>query len=325
MTTITVQDVLHRRARLRPWEPLLWLAPFLVVAAFPGTSFLINQMAIMAVFAISLDLVLGYTGIMSLGHAAFFGMGAFAAGLFAKFVMPEPIVGLLFAMGVGGLTAFLCSFTILRGSELTVVMVTLGVSLILLEIGNYMTWLTGGADGLQGIMMGPVLGVFPFTFDGVTAAYYSLAILLVFLFICRRIVGSPFGNSLRAIRDNRLRAAAIGIDTHRRIVMGYTLAGAVAAAAGAVQTHSMSFVSLEAFSFEKSADVLLMVVIGGTGWLYGGVMGAVVFSGLHHVLSDLTPQYWTFWVGLFLVILMRVGRDRLIRPWTWFKTGGSHD
>lgn len=323
MTSASVHDALRDNFRAKPWEPLLWLVPFAVVALFPGMSFLVNQMAIMALFAISLDLVLGYTGIMSLGHAAFFGMGAFAAGLFAKFVMPEPIVGLLFAMGVGAIAAYICSYTILRGSELTIVMVTLGVSLILLEIGNYMTWLTGGADGLQGVAMAPVLGLFPFTFDGVAAAYYSLVVLGVFLLLCRRIVHSPFGTSLRLIRDNRLRAASIGIDTDARIKMVYTLAGAIAAAAGAVQTHSMNFASLEAFSFEKSADVLLMVVIGGTAWVYGGVAGAVVFSGLHHVLSDLTPQYWTFWVGLFLVVLMRVGRDRVVRPWTWFK-GGAH-
>lgn len=323
MTSATVHEALREKSRVKPWEPVLWLAPLAVVALFPSTSFLVNQMAIMALFAISLDLVLGYAGILSLGHAAFFGVGAFAAGLFAKFVMPEPIVGLVFAMGVGGLVAYICSYTILRGSALTVVMVTLGVSLILLEAGNYMTWLTGGADGLQGVVMAPVLGLFPFTFDGVTAAYYSLVVLALFLIVYRRIVNSPFGTSLRVIRDNRLRAASIGINTDNRIKLAYALAGSIAAAAGAVQTHSMNFTSLDAFAFERSADVLLMVVIGGTAWVYGGVVGAVVFSGLHHVLSDLTPQYWTFWVGLFLVVLMRVGRDRLIRPWTWFK-GGHH-
>jgi len=323
MTPAAVHDALRDKTRIKVWEPVLWLVPLAVVALFPGSSFLVNQMAIMALFAISLDLVLGYAGIMSLGHAAFFGMGAFAAGLFAKFVMPEPIAGLVFAMAVGSISAYLCSYTILRGSELTIVMVTLGVSLILFEVGNYMTWLTGGADGLQGVVMAPVLGLFPFTFDGVTAAYYSLVVLAVFLVVYRRVVNSPFGTGLRLIRDNRLRASAIGIDTDKRIKLAYTLAGAIAAAAGAVQTHSMNFASLDAFAFERSADVLLMVVIGGTAWIYGGVIGAIVFIGLHHVLSDLTPQYWTFWVGVFLVLLMRVGRDRLIRPWTWFK-GGSH-
>ena len=323
MNVTDIQNIFREKHRIKLWEPLLLLAPFIVVALFPGLSFLINQMAIMALFAISLNLVLGYAGIMSLGHAAFFGMGAFAAGLFSKFFLSDPLIGLVFAMSVGALTAYICSYTILRGSDLTIVMVTLGVSLILLELGNYMTWLTGGDDGLQGVEMAPLLGLFPFTFDGVTAAYYALIMLVIFTLLCRRIIHSPFGTSLRLLRDNRLRAASIGIDTDGRIKLVYTLAGAIAAAAGAIQTQSMNFASLDAFAFERSADVLLMVVIGGAGWLYGGIIGAVVFSGMHHVLSDLTPQYWTFWVGLFLVILMRVGRDRLVRPWTWFK-GGAH-
>jgi len=321
MTMRDAQNPLLRDARVKAWEPVLWLLPFAVVALFPSQAFLVNQIAIMAVFAISLDLILGYSGIMSLGHAAFFGMGAFAAGLFSKWVMPEPLVGLVFAMAVAGLSSFAVSFTVLRGTHLTVIMMTLGVSLVLYELGNYMTWLTGGADGLQGVGIGPVMGVFPFKFDGITAAYYSLAVLLLCLLACRRIVHSPFGASLKAIRDNRLRASAIGIPVDRRLVQVYTLAGVIAGAAGAVQAQSMDFASLEAFAFERSADVLLMVVIGGAGWLYGGYLGAVAFSGLHHLLSDLTPQYWTFWVGLFLVVLMRVGRDRLIRPWLWFKRG----
>lgn len=314
-------NALMRQAKVKAWEPVLWLLPFFVLALFPSQAFLINQMAIMAIFALSLDLILGYAGIMSLGHAAFFGMGAFAAALFSKFVMPEPVTGLLVAGGIGAFTAFLCSFTVLRGSHLTVLMVTLGVSLIFYEIGNYMNWLTGGADGFQGMDIGPIFNLFSFGFDGITAAYYSLVILLICLLVARRIVHSPFGASLQAIRDNRLRASAIGINVDRRLIKVYTLAGAMAGIAGAVQAQSMDFTSLDTFAFERSADALLMVVIGGTGWLYGGYVGAVAFSGLHHLLSDLTPQYWTFWVGIFLIVLMRVGRDRLIRPWTWFKRG----
>lgn len=314
-----VQSTLLRNTRFRIWEPFFWVVPFVVLALFPGQSFLINQMAIMALYAISLDLILGYTGIMSLGHAAFFGLGAYAAGLFCIHVSPDPIIGLVAGMVVAGIGGLIFSVTVLRGTHLTVVMVTLGVSLILYELANYLTGLTGGADGLQGVDMAPVFGIFKFKFDGITAAYYSLVVLLVFLFICRRLAHSPFGFSLKAIRDNRLRATAIGISAERRIILIYTIAGAIAGVAGAVQAQSMNFASLEVFSFEKSADVLLMVVIGGTAWVYGGFLGAIVFSGLHHILSDITPQYWTFWVGLFLVVLMRVGRDRLLRPWTWFR------
>jgi branched-chain amino acid transport system permease protein len=187
-----------------------------------------------------------------------------------------------------------------------------------------MTWLTGGADGFQGMNIGPIFTKIPFGFDGVTGAYYTLAVLVIGVLILRRIMHSSFGASLKAIRDNRLRAAAVGINVNRRIIMAYTLAGTFAAIAGAVRSQGMDFVSLDVFAFETSADALLMVVIGGTGWLYGGFIGAAVFSGLHQMLSDWSPQYWTFWVGIFLIVLMRVGRDRLLRPWQWFK-GGRHD
>lgn len=319
-----VRIALLQGSRWKYWEPAVWVLPIAILTLFPSQAFLVNQIAIMALFGISLDLILGYTGIMSLGHAAFFGMGAFAAALFAKFIAPDPLLGLLVALAVCALLGALCSLTIVRGSDLTIVMVTLGVSLTLLEVANNLTWLTGGADGLQGVVMGPVLGLYEFSLDGLTAAYYSLAVLLVFFLLARRLVNSPFGIGLKAIKDNRLRAAAIGIFPESRIIVAYTISAAIAGVAGAVLAQSMSFASLDIFAFERSADVLLMVVIGGIGWLYGGIVGSIVFSVLHHVLSNLTPQYWTFWLGVFLVVLMRVGRDRFVRPWTWFK-GGGHE
>jgi branched-chain amino acid transport system permease protein len=135
--------------------------------------------------------------------------------------------------------------------------------------------------------------------------------------VLRRLVHSPFGYSLQAIRDNRLRAQAIGIPVHARLIAIYTLAAALAGLAGGLQAQTTGFASLDVFGFDRSADVLLMLVIGGTGWLWGGLIGAVVFKTLHSVISAWTPQYWTFWLGLFLVLLMLVGRERLLRPWTW--------
>ena len=200
-------------------------------------------------------------------------------------------------------------------------MVPLGVALILLELANKLDWLTGGADGLQGVNMGPLLGSFPFDLSGRTAAYYSLCVLLVFFVFARRFVNSPFGGTLKAIRDNRLRAMAIGIPVASRLTVVYTIAAALAGAAGALLAQTTGFASLDLFEFHRSADVMLMLVIGGTGWLYGGVAGAIVFKLMQDTLSAITPQYWTFWLGLFLVVLVLVGRDRLIRPWTWFRKG----
>ena len=317
MTVHTSSLSLHR---LRWWEAPLWLALLASPLLLPTHALIINEIAIVALFAISLDLILGYTGIVSLGHAAFFGLGGYAAGLLAKHLTPDPLVGLALGVAVSAAAGALMSLTILRGNDLTRLMVTLGFALIMYELANKLDWLTGGADGLQGIMMGPLLGRFEFDLYGKTAALYSLAVLALCFFVLRRVVQSPYGATLMAIRDNRLRAMAIGIPVTHRLVTVYTLAAAVAGAAGVLLTQTTGFASLDLFDIHRSADVLLMLVIGGTGWLYGGIVGAVVFEVMQDVLSGITPQYWTFWLGLFLVVLVLVGRDRLVSPRSWFGT-----
>jgi branched-chain amino acid transport system permease protein len=314
-----IERSLQSDSRIKKWEPLVWLLAFAAPLLMPSHSLLVSEIAITALFAMSLDLILGYTGIVSLGHAAFFGMGAYSAALFAKLVMPDPLLGLLVAILLATLLGAACSMTVLRGSDLTRLMVTLGVGLILLELANKLDWLTGGADGLQGVVMGPVLGLFEFDLNGKTAAWYSLSVTLLLFALMRRWIHSPFGAGLKAIRDNRLRAASIGIHVNRRIAIIYTLAASVAGAAGGLMAQTTGFASLDVFAFDRSADLMLMLVIGGTGWLWGGITGAVVFKLLHTVISNLTPQYWTFWIGLFLVVLVLVGRERLLSPKTWLK------
>lgn len=313
--------VLSRASRWRWWETLLWLAALVSPWVLPGHALIINEIAIVALFALSLDLILGYSGIVSLGHAAFFGMGAYSAALFAKMVMPDPLLGLAVGIVSATLLGAVCSVTVLRGTDLTRLMVTLGVALILMELANKLDWLTGGADGLQGVVMGPLLGRFAFDLAGQTAAAYSLVVLLLLFVLLRRMVHSPFGATLKAIRDNRLRAMAIGIPVARRLAVAYTVAAGMAGAAGALLAQTTGFASLDVFEFHRSADVMLVLVIGGVGWLYGGVIGAVVFKLMQDVVSSITPQYWTFWIGLFLVVLVLVGRERLVRPWTWFRGG----
>ncbi|HYP70043.1 MAG TPA: branched-chain amino acid ABC transporter permease [Variovorax sp.] len=313
-----LQSALLRNARWRPWEFAVWALAFALPLITPSHALMINEIAIVALFAMSLDLILGYTGIVSLGHAAFFGFGAYVAALFAKHVMPDPTVGLLVAIAASAALGAVASVTILRGTDLTRLMVTLGTALLLLELANKLDWLTGGADGLQGVVMGPVLGMFEFDLFGRTAAWYSISVAFVLFLFMRRIVNSPFGATLKAIRDNRLRAMAIGVPVVSRLAVIYTIAAAAAGAAGALLAQTTGFASLDVLAFDRSADVMLMLVIGGVGWLYGGVAGAIVFKVLQDWLSAVTPQYWMFWIGLILVLLVLVGRERLLRPWTWF-------
>jgi branched-chain amino acid transport system permease protein len=308
-------------ARWRWWEGALLLALLLSWGLLPSQALLLNEIAILALFAMSLDLILGYAGIVSLGHAAFFGFGAYAAALFAKLVMPDPWVGMAVAVALTAGLGAVCSLLILRGTDLTRLMVTLGVASILYELANKLDWLTGGADGLQGVVMGPLLtpfGRFEFDLSGRTAYAYTLFVLVVCLFIGRRLVHSPFGYSLQALRDNRLRAASIGLSVNARLIAVYTVAAGMAGAAGALLAQTSGFASLDVFEFHRSAEVMLVLVIGGTGYLYGGIFGAIVFKLLHDLISAWTPQYWNFWLGLFLVVLVLVGREKLTRPWTWF-------
>ncbi|MCB4769747.1 branched-chain amino acid ABC transporter permease [Ancylobacter sp. Lp-2] len=308
-TASPARALLRRRRAWKPAEFLFWGAALLAPLALPRSMLLMNEIAILGLFALSLDLILGYAGIVSLGHAAFLGVGAYAAGLFALNVSADPLAGLVVAMLAASVLGFLTSFLVLRGTDLTRLMVTLGVALLLFEAANSWRSLTGGADGLQGIAMDPVLGLFDFDLKGRTAYFYSLAVLFLLFLAARRMMGSPFGLSLRALRDNRLRASASGVGVNGRLVLVYTLAAAYAGAAGGLLAQTTQFVSLDVLEFHRSADLMLVLIIGGTGWLYGGLIGAVLFELFQDVVSAATPQYWQFWVGLLLVVFVSGGRE----------------
>jgi len=305
--------LLARAERWQVWEIALWVIAVAMIFVLPTHMLILTEIAILALLAVSLDLILGYAGIVSLGHAAFFGLGAYAAGLFAKFFVSEPVTGLLFAGAISGLFGLASSFLVLRGSDLTRLMTTFGVAMLLAELVNQTAWLTGGADGLSGVSITPILGLFEFDLYGRTGYIYALVVLMAVTFVARRIVNSPYGLSLKAIKRNPTRAAMLGIPPNRRIVVIYTIAAVFAGMAGALLTQTTSFVSPDVLAFHRSADVLLVLVIGGVGYLYGGILGAVVFTVLRDWLSVITPQYWMFWIGLILIIIVMVGRERVTK------------
>ncbi len=305
-------------SRWRAWEIVAWMLIWAAPVVMPEHAALINEIAIFALFAISLDLVLGYAGIVSLGQAAFFGAGAYAAGLLAKNGFADPLLGLAASAALGALLGALTSPMIVRGTDLTRLMVTMGVALVLYELANKYSEVTGGADGLQGVVIGPILGRFEFDLGARVASFYSLAVLFVAFLVLRRFVHSQLGMSLQALRDNRLRLMAIGLSVNGRLALVYTVGAGLAGAAGALAAQTTGFASLDGLEFHRSADVMLALVMGGAGWLWGGLIGAIAFKVLHDVLSAFTPQYWTFWIGVFLVLLMLVGRERLFRPRQWF-------
>lgn len=315
-TVRTATEWLSARARWQPLEVLFWIGAFASIVLFPERHLILTEIAWLGLFALSLDLILGYAGIISLGHAAFFGMGAYTAALLAKHeIINEPVLALLVSGVAAMALGFVTSFLVLRGSDLTRLMVTLGIALLLRELANKYGWLTGGADGLQGVTIKPVLGMFRFDMFGHTGYIYSLSVLFVLFLIARRLVNSPFGLSLLSVKGNPLRASAIGISVDARMVAIYTVAAGYAGIAGALLAQTTAFASLEVFSFDRSADLLLVLIIGGAGYLYGGLIGAIIFKFMQDYLSVLTPQYWPFWIGLVLVVIVLVGRDR-ITTWT---------
>ncbi|MCP9627162.1 branched-chain amino acid ABC transporter permease [Rhodopseudomonas palustris] len=304
----------RRSARWRVGEAVFWLALIAVGFLFPSRYLIMTEIVRIGLFALSLDLILGYAGIVSLGHAAFFGVGAYAAGLMALHgIVPEPVLALLVAGLAAAVLGFATSFLVIRGVDLTRLMVTLGIALLMEALAERFSNITGGTDGLQGIVMQPILGVFEFDIFGKVGFWYSVVVLFVMFLLARRIVHSPFGLSLRAIRNNPLRAAAVGIPVNRRLVAVYTLGAFYAGIAGALFTQTTQLASLDVFSFERSADLVLVLVLGGTGYLYGGLIGAVIFKILQEIFSTITPQYWLFWIGLVLVAIVLIGRERLER------------
>jgi branched-chain amino acid transport system permease protein len=295
--------LIHLAAKQR-WhliEVVFWPATLLPFVLAPTYLTLASQIAITAIFAVSLDLIMGYAGLVSLGHAAYFGLGAYTAGLIAKAGWGEPFSGLAVAAAVSGVFGWLTGFIVVRVRRLALIMITLGIGLLLYEMANREDWLTGGNDGLQGVATWPLLGRFEFDLYGYTAYAYALAMLLLVVLAARRLVHSPFGLSLRAIRENERRMPAIGASSRARLHSVYTIAATCAGIAGGLLAQTTQFVSLGALSFERSAELIVILVIGGTGRLYGGVVGAIVYMVARDRLSGMNPQYWYFWMGLMLI------------------------
>jgi branched-chain amino acid transport system permease protein len=274
----------------------------------PNYLVLASQIAITALFALSLDLILGYAGIVSLGHAAYFGFGSYTAGLIAKWGWGEPLSGLAMAAAAAGLLGYFTSIIIARFRHLALIMITLGFGLLLAEAANSASWLTG---------------IFQFDLYGYTAYTYALLVLALAFLLARRLINSPFGLALRGIREKAIRMPAIGAESPTHIRKVYTIAAAMAGIAGALLAQTTETVSLETLGFQRSADVLVILILGGAGRLYGGIIGAIVYMVARDQFSGINPQYWYFWIGLLLITVVIflpggiLGGLARLRPAAW--------
>jgi len=299
-------------ARLRVAEIAFWLALAASFFLVPDKLTLMSQVLIFGLFAVSLDMALGYAGIITVGHAAFFGAGAYAAGLLAKHGWSEPFSGLLLALVVCVTLGYLLSYLVVRGTDLARLMITIGVCVLLAELANRFSSITGGTDGLQGVNMSPVLGRFEFDLFGKTAFIYAYAVVLATFLAVRLILRSPFGLTLRGIHDSRKRMLAIGSPVESRLRTAYALSAGVAGVAGALLAQTTQFVGIESIGFNRSAEVLIVLVLGGAGRLYGGLVGAILYMLVHDWFSELNPEYWMFWLGVFLIAAVMLGRGGIM-------------
>jgi branched-chain amino acid transport system permease protein len=314
-------EAFARRHRFRPYEALPWLAAVAAYFAFPNYLPLAAQILATILFALSADLVLGYAGIVTLGHAAFFGTGAYTAGLLAAHGWGEPITGLFAAATAAAAVGFLSGLVILRSSGLALLMQTLVVAALLREAANKASAITGGDDGLQGMQVWPIFGHFEFGMLGRTGFFYCLAVVFLCWFLVRRLVHSPFGRSLTGIRENVGRMHAIGAPVFWRQLTAYTISAALAGVSGALIAETTSFVALDSLSLERSGTVLIMLIIGGVGRLYGAFIGVPLYMVAQDRFSSIEPVYWYFWIGLLMVVLVTFARggilglfDRFWRP-----------
>jgi branched-chain amino acid transport system permease protein len=263
------------------------------------------RILIFILFALSLDLILGYAGIITLGHSAFFGLGAYTAGILsAKLGIQDSFVQLAAAAGAAALLGAATGAIILRTRALTLLMLTLAITAILLEVANKMSSLTGGADGLSGVVVAPILGLFKFDIFGKTAFLYCLVALFIGWWAVRRIIYSPFGAMLTGIRENRARMHAIGAPVYWRMVLIYTISATMAGIAGALLTQVNQFVGLNVLGLEPSGDLLVMLILGGVGRLYGAFVGPVIYLIAQDYLAKQYPEYWYFGIGALLITVV---------------------
>jgi branched-chain amino acid transport system permease protein len=316
-------ETIARRHRYHPLEALPWALALAVYALVPTYLPLGAQVLTSILFALSADLALGYAGIITLGQAAFFGTGAYTAGILAAHGWGEPITGMLAGAAAAALIGFLSGLIVLRTTGLALLMQTLVVASLLYEAANKASFITGGDDGLSGMHVWPIFGVFPFDLSGRVAYLYCLVVVFACWWLVRRLVHSPFGRSLTGIRENVLRMHAIGAPVMRRCVIAYTISAALAGVAGALLAQTTQFVDLGVLSLDRSGAVLIMLILGGVGRLYGAFVGVPLYMIAQDRFSAIDPVYWYFWIGLLMVLVVLFARggvlglaDRLInRIW----------
>lgn len=306
-----IESLLAQR-KFRLWEITPWVAAAGVWMFMPSYLPFAAQIAIMVLLTMSYDIVVGYAGIVIIGHTAFFGVGAYTAGLITVAGWTDPLLGLLVAALVAGLIGAISGGLMLRTTGLALVVLGMALTLLLGELANRFSGITGGADGLQGMVVAPLLGTYSFDLFGRVAFVYTVIVVFVAWLVLRSMLAAPFGRSLIGIRQNPVRMEALGVDVRARKLVAFTISAAIAGVAGALNAQTTQFVSLSVFGLELAGAVLLMLVIGGRGRLYGAFVGAPAYMIVQDMLAKDDPVYWLFWLGLILIAVVLFAPNGLL-------------
>ncbi|MCL2716445.1 MAG: branched-chain amino acid ABC transporter permease [Alphaproteobacteria bacterium] len=269
---------------------------------FPDNLALLTQVVGIGFLVLSLDLVTGYCGVATLGHAALFGIAAYAVGAACARGLTDPIALLAVGMMAGSVAGLMSGALITRFQGLPQLVLSIAIGQLVEALAKKLQFLTGGSDGLSDFVPGRLFGIFAFDIYDRTAFLLSVGVFVITFVLLRRLADSPFGLMCRGIRDDPLRARMIGAAIWPRLVVMYGIAGAVAGLGGALSAMSTRVVGLDSVGFALSGEALVMLVFGGSGRLWGAVLGTVIFMWFKQLVAAHDPYNWILLVGILLIL-----------------------
>jgi branched-chain amino acid transport system permease protein len=267
-------------------------------------TYLLTQILIFGLFAASLDVLLGYTGLASLGHAGYFGVGGYAAGLLAEHVTPNAFAQLGVALAAAAGVALLTGLFAVRSRGIYFLMLTLAFGELLWVLALNWTSLTGGSNGIYGLPVATIAGNSTWLATTNHFYWYVLGAFVVGYVVLKTVVGSPFGRALGGIRGNEERMSSLGYDVTVTKLAVFTFAGAVAGYAGALACQQAKYFSPDEMSFGVSAVAVVVIVIGGQRTLIGAVLGAAFYYVIRDQLSGVLSSHWQLALGIVFVLVV---------------------
>ncbi|MEY4756329.1 MAG: hypothetical protein RJA34_1227 [Pseudomonadota bacterium] len=280
------------------------VAPFLLYPTF------LMKVLCFALFACAFNLLLGFAGLLSFGHAAFFGGSAYITGYLCQTQGWSPEMGLLFGAGFGAVLGALFGLVAIRRAGIYFAMITLGLAQIVFFLALQLKF-TGGEDGMQGIPRGHLLGLIDLS-DNMAMYFFVLAVFLAGFWLIHRTIHSPFGQILKAIRDNEARATSLGYDVARYKLLAFVISASLAGLAGATKALVFQLASLGDVHWHTSGEVVLMTLLGGLGTILGPVAGAITIVGLENLLADKVGSWVTVIMGGIFVVCVLLFRRGVV-------------